>query len=267
MIELKKLLKPAHDVADELRRLDLMERDAKQVLKEVGKTGDIESPAIQRKVSDARIRLDLIASRRPILEAQQGETEETMRAASRVESARWNRVVAAARAELAEAQIQAALPFWEGNERACRRYYDSLLPWQPPAFYELDRSLYHAPSAETDPIREAERLVAFINARLRYHGWTEADLARIISAAPAPRSAAKAALPKTIQVRAKETFTSPYFVSQGKNKKRPGLITEGQELEVSLRQFRAMAKWLEPVAPLPESVVNARDWEIPQDTL
>jgi hypothetical protein len=191
--------------------------------------------------------------------------EDALRAAYDQEVARWNRFVLAAKAALAEARIQAELPYWEGDERACRRYYDGPLMWQAPAFYQIDRSFFHVPSVVNDPTREAERLVSFINARMRFHGWTESEMARIIAADPAPRSAAKAAIPRTIMVRAKEAFTSPHFVSQGKNKRRPGYIEEGQECEVSVKLFRTLAKWLEPVAPLPEAVVNARDWELPQD--
>lgn len=265
MIELNKLLQPAREIADEQARLHKRAAGEQKIIQAATEAGDFESPAVQRRCGEARIRLDMIALRLRRLEGETPKSEEALAAAYRQEVNLWNRVVSAAKAALAEERIQGELKYWEGDERACRRYWDGPRMWEAPAFYELDRSFFHVPDVVTDPIREAERLASHLNARKSYHGWTEADLAKILASAPAPRRAPKGKLPAAIRCRVRESFTAPYFASQSKNRKRPGQLEEGQEINVTPRQLKAMYKFLEPIEPLPEAVVNARMWELPQD--
>ena len=81
----------------------------------------------------------------------------------------------------------------------------------------------------------------------------------------AARSAAKAALPKSILVRATEAFTSTQLLSQGKNKKHLGFIEEGQELVVSVREFRALSRFLELAEQVPEAVFTTPGCELPEN--
>jgi hypothetical protein len=75
--------------------------------------------------------------------------------------------------------------------------------------------------------------------------------------------------PKSVKVRAKEDFTAPVLAEYSDPKDRklqPGLIREGKVIEVSVRTFRALSRFLEPVEPLADIVVNTRDCDLPDQT-
>ena len=63
MTEVKRLAQAVRDFQEELRRLDLMEKDAQKLIEEAGDQ-PIESPAAQEKISRGRIMIDLVAQGR-----------------------------------------------------------------------------------------------------------------------------------------------------------------------------------------------------------
>jgi hypothetical protein len=237
MIELKDLLKPARDVSDELRRLDLMAADAKKTLKTAGATGDIEDPKVQRKVGDARIRLDLVKGRRTHIESENARLDDDLRAAYRKEAARWNRLVMEAKAALVEARIQANLPYWDGDEHACRRLYDGGRMEEAPIFYRFSRAFCSETPPCDDPIKAAELLTAHINRAAKALGWTEEQMSRIPTK-PAPRAAGKKHSEKVI-VRALRVLPAI-----GVDEK---ALKEGKPIEVNWRDYQALGRYLELV--------------------
>ena len=266
MLELKKLLKPAQDVADEMRRLDLMESDARQMLKEAGKTGDIESPAIQRKVADASIRLQLVASRRPFLKSEADRLDDVLATAYREEATRWNNLLIQKKNALAAERIAANLKFFGGDERACRRHFENVREGELDIFYEYNRALCPPPFASDPPIQSLERLARHIEAHRKELGWSPEQAARMpLPGEPRPP---KQKCPKTIKVRARENFTAPTLAEHTKvadMPRRPGLIREGAVIEITVRQFRALSRYFDPVAPVPDVVWETPCYDLPGD--
>src|SRR5689334_21454473 len=126
ILEHKSVLKKRREITDELGRLDRMESAAKKQITAAVEDGDIENPKTQRLVADARIRLDMVASRRPKLQADLRALDKDMVPRYRGTLAEWNLKVSNARREAEVARIRAELPFWEGDGRACRRYFDGV---------------------------------------------------------------------------------------------------------------------------------------------
>jgi hypothetical protein len=250
MIEFKKLLKEAQDVADEIRRLDLMERDANKVLKEVGSAGDIESTATQRKVADARIRLDLVASRRGYVESEHQRLYDALRAAYRAEASRWNILVAQAKNAMVEERISASLKYWEGDEKACRKYFDGLRMFEAPIFYTYNCAFCPEIPAYSDPIQAVKSLASHMERHRKILGWTEEQAARV-PAAPRP-GRPTGEEPKEILVRAIEDLPRPIaeqLALADRNKPRQKLAASaGKTFTLSIAQYRAWGRFFERVA-------------------
>jgi len=74
--------------------------------------------------------------------------------------------------------------------------------------------------------------------------------------------------PKTIKVRARENFTAPTLAEHSTAtdmRRRPGLIREGAVMEISVRQFRALSRYVAPVAPVPNVVWETPGYDLPED--
>jgi hypothetical protein len=166
MIDEKKLAKTASDISDELKRLDITEAEDKQTLKSVASARDFSDPKVQRRIADARTRLDMINARRGGLESERQDLETAMKTAFAAEKSRWNILVAGIKSALVYGRIQANLPYWEGDERACRRYFDGPLMFEAPIFYRVDRAFYAGLDADKDALRALKALISHI----RCHG-------------------------------------------------------------------------------------------------
>jgi hypothetical protein len=256
MNDLKKALQPARDIADELRRLEVRELEDTKTLKTAGETGDIDDPKTQRRVADARTRLDMIKSRRRRLEPCLVEQEQLLLKAVQEEAGRWNRCVEAERERLIEARIQANLVFFEGDERACRKYYEGERMFEAPVFYEINRAFYPAGAPTGDPVQAAETLAAFIRRHAKLLGWTEEQAART----PAPRVAAAAKrvpAPARVQVRVlREFLLGDFKIISGQTKDiMNGVwitgrkILPGAVVEMSPVQYQALSASVEVLVP------------------
>jgi hypothetical protein len=162
MKELKDLLKQCKDVADELRRLTLMEQAARQALEQAA-DNDLELASVQRKVSDARITLDLVSSRRKKLKDPWQKVQLDLAAQLKAEVTTWNNRVVAARKAKEDEIVRANLPFHEGNESEFRKRFNfdavpAMLPYRK-AFAEVPR--YENP-ADADLLRDVGLLIAHI---------------------------------------------------------------------------------------------------------
>lgn len=127
--ELKRLRNSLVDVADELRRLDLMEHANRQAIAEISE-GPVDSADAERKLSDARTNLSLVAARRRKLKAPHSELIRDLEAQFRMEIKAWNATVAKAREAKFEEIVKVNAPFWPNEERRLRRALDR--SYEPP---------------------------------------------------------------------------------------------------------------------------------------
>jgi hypothetical protein len=250
MIEqLKSILKPAREIAGELARLTNMEAEARRVIKSASEAGDIDSPQVTRKVGDAHIRLSLARGRRGHVEAESGRLDDALREACRKEARRWNGLVAEAKEALRESRIQANLIFWDGDERACRRYYDSHLMEDAPAFHKFSRAFCPETPVHADAIKDAEMLAAHIARHGRALGWTEEQIVR--EPIQAPSRARRQEEPPEVKVRAIEDL--PTVIAEqlrSRDPKRPRQaprVEAGEEVTLPIAQYRAWARFFERV--------------------
>ncbi len=160
MKQLHELLKRCRAAQDELRRLDLMEKEAQTSIENAA-SEDIGSADVQRKVSHARVALDLVAARRKRLKTPLPEQRD-LKAEFRAQSRAWNDRVAAAWRKSEDGLVNATVGWFGGDAKACRRWwkpqFDSL-----PAFYELRRCFHSFPtSGDPEGIDWVQAVEAFI---------------------------------------------------------------------------------------------------------
>jgi hypothetical protein len=163
MTKLRELLKAGKAAQDELRRLDLMEADAKaKIDAAVGE--NIESPAVQQAVSNAHVALTLVAARRKRLKQPLPEFRD-LKAELGVQSVAFNERVAAAKEKQIDLLVAATVVQWfEGNEKACRRWWISRAE-ELPKFWRLRKSFHHmicGPPSELDYVAATEAFIAHI---------------------------------------------------------------------------------------------------------
>jgi hypothetical protein len=114
---LKSTARELRTILDEISILDTKDREAKKALREVAKTGNLDDPKVQRIVSNARITLDLVASRRNYVESATSETAATLIRELRAVDKLWTKAVQA-RIDQLEARIREAnAPFFDGDTR------------------------------------------------------------------------------------------------------------------------------------------------------
>jgi hypothetical protein len=152
---LKSLVKQADDGVLELAKLDVIERDATAVIEQVLEDGAIENLAEQQKLSNARLRLDLVPSRRKKLLAEQPRIIREMCAEAEVCQRTWNDAVRSHCDQLRAQAAEALKPFFPGAERALKdvmktlwlpvvhkaqkwQWYDAGLPADAPASARID---------------------------------------------------------------------------------------------------------------------------------
>lgn len=166
--ELKALLKKAIDIEREQVSMNRMEKDAQQALKEAAESGSLESETTQRRIGDARLKLDTIKMRRDALTAPEREIQKGLYRIFSQQSEAWNDLVVAKRTEMEEAIIKANLPFW-GNERDCRRHFDAGEINLCPVMHDIRRAFYQKPSGAGEVERSITDDVELLIAHIRRH--------------------------------------------------------------------------------------------------
>jgi hypothetical protein len=111
---LRQTLKEHQDAAEELNRLDQMEGDARRDM-EAATNDDIGKESVQRKISDARITLDLVKSRRKKLAAPTSELSRRLKEQFRAVGNAWNAQLDAIQKER-EAQYREATQAFHGGD-------------------------------------------------------------------------------------------------------------------------------------------------------
>jgi hypothetical protein len=137
-----KITKRTRALRDEQDRLLNMDVVAKKLVKEAAEIGDFESSAVQKKIADAKLRSDMVSMRLPKIEAELKQLERDLAHAFKSRTEDYNEKVADARAALVEKIVQANLPFWDGDERGCRRHFDGETLERLPIFHHYRRAVY-----------------------------------------------------------------------------------------------------------------------------
>ena len=162
MKELKSLLTEAAKIAQELKRLEQMESDARSAIVAAADE-DITTPAAQKRIQDSRLTLDLVAARRSKLKPPYSALHARLQEQFRAEVDAFNNQVVAARTAKESEIVKANLPFHLEDERQFRKHcnFDSFPVMQPyrKAFAQVPR--YQNP-AEADLVRDVGLLIAHI---------------------------------------------------------------------------------------------------------
>lgn len=144
--KLSELLEKAKERDRELASLDVIEAEARQALAEVIEVGNIGSESAQRKTGEARMRLDMVKSRRKLLNSQRGETTKLF-ALLENQGELHNADVTAAVARLREKFLKGLLPVFGGDATECQLFFERLEMRRelPPPFQDLRRYYYVPP--------------------------------------------------------------------------------------------------------------------------
>jgi hypothetical protein len=160
MKELMALADAHRGEKDERLRLITLKETHRRVMSEIGNS-NIDDPGVQKKMADATLGLALVEARLAKLQVPNHAFDE-IDSLHKAEGERYNRAVVAARAAAFETLISSQLPFFEGDDRACRKYWETVRPPHP-MFYKFSRALHHHPSgprAERDVVQEVSGFLA-----------------------------------------------------------------------------------------------------------
>jgi hypothetical protein len=235
---------------------------ASQELTEIGKRGNYASDL--KRLGEAGARAQIIPLRLKILYRELVDIEEAIIAQLRRCSTAWNIFVAARVEDEFTRFVQAALPSFGGpeNEKAVRLKFESL---HIPAVASARRAFVELGDFRQIPL-EAGPAVALNFIKVCESWWKrfgrELPVVIELVSRPAPEKC-----PKTITVRAREDFTAECLAEHTKSaeqKRQPGLIREGKVMEVSVRTFRSLSRFLEPAEPLPDVVFKTRQCDLPE---
>ncbi len=141
MKKLKEALHRITSLQKELADFSRLEEKTRADILSVARS-DIPLDAQKQKIRDARLTLDLVDARRAkILEPREealGELTALLR--NRVEA--WNSAVAKAQEALEGQVVGNTLAFFDGDERACRRWWERGNMGQLPIFHEFRQGFY-----------------------------------------------------------------------------------------------------------------------------
>jgi hypothetical protein len=134
-------------------------------LRQIGKK-DIGDPEVRKEASDAQLGTVLVDARLRELELPSSDFDQ-LDALHRLEGERYNQRVMAARAAAFETLIASQLAFFEGDERACRRYWERVQPPHP-FFHKFQQALHHHPSGERERRDVAQEVAGFLAKKGRH---------------------------------------------------------------------------------------------------
>jgi hypothetical protein len=171
---LTELLTEGGKIAAELARLDKMEAAARAALVAVTDE-DIQTPSAQQKISDARLALDLVAARRAKIRAPHGEVWKVLREQFGAQAKAWDTRVSEGKRKEVEDFIKANLPFYEGDERACRRALEGETFERLPCAHKWRRGFFYMPfypdPRQEDLIRDVKIFLRHIERQSKALGW------------------------------------------------------------------------------------------------
>ena len=173
MKDLNKLLNQYRDLAREESSLDAMQADAQTMMDEatiaVEGGAPLEDNRVQRKIGDARLKLDLVASRRKFVERSLKSALGAMVVAYQAQVRGSNRLIQARRESIWQRILEANRAFFPDNEKLLIR---TLEPLYWPVLSDNDRALWSgqdgSPSGPLSPEKRAQEVNHFISHTRRY---------------------------------------------------------------------------------------------------
>ena len=162
---------------DELNHLTKMEASAKEAILHVTDR-DLRDPATHKIIDDSKTTLALVAERRRKLATPGGEAELVLKDLFRQVRASWDHAVIGARTKAFEDLIRVTLPFFNGDERLCRRHWDGLEFEVLPIAYLFRRARTyvgdpgHCGEGDRDLVGESRILLNWIKDRSSELGWS-----------------------------------------------------------------------------------------------
>jgi hypothetical protein len=258
--EFKRLIKALREPDSEVWRLDEMDRTANAALALLGKDGDLTSEKVQRRVSDARIRLDLVKSRRAGVEEWRDGIEASLKTLYSAECERWNYKIHWWFERLKEQHIAANLPAWP-SERECRKFFGNPEHW-PPFFHDFLRCTVvqdETLSWNTGTNKIVGGLTGAIGRLISHEErWLPVLGDGFRQAEPPAASASaravikKPAQPTKVKVRVKESCTLPALELKKPNWKSSDRhpwrrLEAGELLEISHKDYHALSRFFDLV--------------------
>ncbi|HOC57897.1 MAG TPA: hypothetical protein PKI20_19920 [Verrucomicrobiota bacterium] len=165
MKELLDLVESHRGLKDERLRLAKLKAEHLRVKSEIG-DADISDPRVQKQMADATLGLALVEARLARLGVDSG-TFDKIDALHRLEGKRYNEAVNAAESAAFEALVKSQLPFFDGDEAACREYWRRVRPPHP-MFHKFERARCVHPSGPRGERDVASEVSAFLARRERY---------------------------------------------------------------------------------------------------
>jgi hypothetical protein len=261
MKKLNSLIEAIATKQAEINTEEASHEQATQELAEIGRRGNYEKEI--KRLGEAGARAQIIPVRLKTLCGELGDIEEALA----VELGRWARLWNSFVSDKADYEfsrfIETALPFFGGRpkEKVTRLEFEF---FHLPSVSRIKRALLDL--GDYHQITYEARLA--LAKRVTNHcqfWWAEFGIKLPVDI-PTGSRAPKEKCPKTVKVRAREDFTATALVehsSPGDVKRNPGLIREGAVLEVSVRTFRALSRFLSPIEPLADVVLNTPDCYLP----
>jgi hypothetical protein len=170
--ELLALVEAHKGEKDERLRLAKLKEEHRRVIAGIG-SEDISDPGVKKRMADATLGLALVEARLARL-AVPTELFDRIDALHRVEGERWNRAVVAAREAAFEAMIKSQLPFFDGDEAACRQYWKRVNPPHP-MLHKFRLAYHDHPSGSREHRDVVREVCSFLTSSERHSKMLKLD--------------------------------------------------------------------------------------------
>jgi len=117
-------IKKTKQLLDLLDSIHAFEKTARQNYEAVLATGSYEDERELKKLSDARLRLDMVPSRKKMAEANLKTAIPELRQALRIASNAWGAFVQSKAREVQKKYLEAVAPFYTDNPRMAKKQLD-----------------------------------------------------------------------------------------------------------------------------------------------
>ena len=164
MREIESLLTEAAKIANELKRLDQMEEEARAAIVDATDS-DVTLPSTQQKIGEARLSLQVVAARRSKVKPPFSLLYKRLLEQFKAEGTRWNAIVEAERLAKEKEIVAVQLQYWGGDEKCMRRTMGASL-FAPTVFQKYRQATFIFPyyqyPEEQDLVRDVRLMIAHI---------------------------------------------------------------------------------------------------------
>jgi hypothetical protein len=159
--ELESLIKEASQIRSQLKRLDEMEETARSAIV-TATDEDVTAPAVQQRIGDARLTLQVVSARRSKLKPPFSLLHKKLLEEFKREGSAWNDRVRAVRQAKEDELVAALLPFFLDDAKAARRKVKESLLYAP-VFAQYREAIfgfpYYPEPGQQDLVRDVKWLL------------------------------------------------------------------------------------------------------------